>query len=479
MDYPLFISNPSHVWSLEKFVTLYPIPDLITMQAVYLYDLTREIGMLEKEANNYARLANKTCSRMQKAVLGSEACSFSLYRSTVSSPVPKLSYSIPTNLQDIENWEFITSNNNKIYNSKDILGVRTLVKNIRAEVQYVVQKATSLLGLDSDSKVNVQGAFVRHAGMKGREYIMDLEITKNGHVSEKRVYLLFPLNPDPIILDNTEHEVSSKVIEFVVPLNNVDTRLNEFLKMYTDLCLKTSEKCGLNLVVYGKQDTVKSSVEELKRRYPTMKLNVIYNSGKFSRGRALDAGIKQLSSSDLIFICDVDMMIERSFLRHCRRNTIQGSRVYYPEFFRYYDMKYVYKFSTMPKTRSISRREGHWDIYSFGMLCIYKSDFAITDGYDLKIEGWGKEDVLLVKDVMKHKLDVFRAPDPFLTHRFHEKTCSKTLPRDQFAQCQGSKSEDVADKKQLAEYVFYLEKRCKLPIVHNFFQNYLMKMVRI
>ena len=63
---------------------------------------------------------------------------------------------------------------------------------------------------------------------------------------------------------------------------------------------------------------------------------------------------------------------------------------------------------------------------------------------------------------MKHKLDVFRAPDPFLTHRFHEKTCSKTLPRDRFANCHSSKNENVADKQQLAEYVFYLEKKCKI-----------------
>ena len=431
------------------------------MQAVYLYDLAREIGMLEKEANNYAKLANKTCSQMQKALLGSKACSFSLYRSTVSSPVPKLSYSIPTYLQDIEKWEVITSKN-MIYNSKDINGVSTPMKNIHAEVQYVIQKATSLLGLGSNSKVKVQGAFVRHAGMKGKEYIMDLEITKNGHVSEKRVYLLFPLNPDLIFLDSSEHEMSSKMIEFVVPINDVDTRLNEFLKMYTDLCLKTSEKCGLNLVVYGKQNMINNSVEKLKRRYPTKKLNVIYNSGRFSRGRALDVGIKQLSSSDLIFICDVDMMIERGYLRHCRRNTIQGRRVYYPEFFKYYNMKYAYKFSRMPKTRSISRREGHWAIHSFGMLCIYKSDFAITGGFNLKIEGWGSEDVLLAKSVMKHKLDVFRAPDPFLTHRFHEKTCSKTLPQDRLAHCHSATNENVADKSQLAEYVFYLEKKCRI-----------------
>ena len=91
------------------------------------------------------------------------------------------------------------------------------------------------------------------------------------------------------------------------------------------------------------------------------------------------------------------------------------------------------------------------------MVCIFKSDYGRSGGFDLTITGWGGEDVDFFERVLAAEIDVLKAPEPSLSHRYHEKTCSLSLSPSQFAMCVSSRSEGLADRMQLAEYVYYLE----------------------
>lgn len=377
----------------------------------------------------------------------------------------------PQNSTELREWS-VANPNSTYYN--DRLEPREWYDGeLRQEIEILarkglarlnkIERAADKFGNFTDFKVRrVMYGFFRNVGTRGRELILDVETESR---AIKRLYIHRPFLPKPILLEDAGTEAINKTIDFVVPLSNVNNRFAEFMKTYEDLCLKVDERCRLNLVVYGTQDleVIKSNVTLYKNRYPSAQFNVIAGKGVFSRGRALHTGIATLQKSDLAFTCDVDMTINRSFLNRCRRNTIQGKRVYYPEVFKYYDMSYVYRFEAEPKHGyDISRKHGHWCTYGYGMLCMYKSDYDSVSGYDMTIEGWGGEDVQLADDIIKGGYEILRAPDPGLSHRYHPKVCSKELSKGQYSQCLSSRNEDIADRRRLADYIYYLENKCNV-----------------
>ena len=226
--------------------------------------------------------------------------------------------------------------------------------------------------------------------------------------------------------------------------------------MYEEIALRTQESVRLVLSVYGAKDvqSVRSLLAEYRDKYPKAELTVVEGKGEFSRGKALHLGMTQLKADQLAFVCDVDMSVSRGFLERCRKNTMQGKRVYYPEFFKLYNLDYVYRSGDYPNKVSLKRKHGHWSYYSFGMLCIYKSDYTRVGGMNTNIVGWGEEDVKFFEKVVRKKLDVLRAPDTGLSHRWHEKTCPKTLTPVQHTHCLSSRGENLADRIELANYIY-------------------------
>ena len=120
-------------------------------------------------------------------------------------------------------------------------------------------------------------------------------------------------------------------------------------------------------------------------------------------------------------------------------------------------MDYVYHFKRKPRKYTIKREHGHWVVYGYGMVCIFKSDYTAVGGFDTSIVGWGGEDVKLFDRVTSYGLEILKAPDPSLRHHYHDKVCSTSLNAFQFAMCTSSREESLADKEQLGEYVLNLE----------------------
>ena len=472
MDLSLFRSFPTQeTLSLQKFITLSPIKSHAHLLNVFLRDLSREISSIVQLQNLKTHLARSVCSHLPQSSpeLRGRLCTLNFTRSEFLSP--RLHpLSTPSNsLFDVTVWEIVVGN--ALYNSMKVEPVEGLPRVVEQEIQYVVNRSIAIMGGAKDFvPVRLHNVYLYYHGLAGREYILDVEVVERGREgdeeasAEKRVSVVLPHLENLFQVEVRDFPSVGRTVDFVIPLSGVTKRLYDFLTMYEELCLLTAEPCRLNLVVYGHRDhkLIAGQLSALKSKYPDAGLRMVAGSGKFSRGRALNLGLSTLSPSDLVFICDVDMEIEADFLRRCRHNTLRGERVYFPQFFKYYKMEYVYRFTRMPWGRGITRQHGHWATYSYGMLCIYKSDYDAIGGYDSNIEGWGGEDVKFGEHVLGKQLDILRAPDPALSHRYHDKLCSTSLTPQQFAQCISSRNEDLADRTRLAEYIFYLEGRCSI-----------------
>ena len=308
----------------------------------------------------------------------------------------------------------------------------------------------------------IVNGFVRHNGPQGRNYILDLLFTDTStdpyKAVHERITMVRPMAATFLVLPEKSNAYAT--INFIVPLFHVSDRLGEFLIQYEHTVLQRKENARLLLSVYGSEEDITSVQAEVNKytdKWPNARIVVLKGDKNFTRARAVHKGMEYLKDSDLVFICDVDLTIRSDFFTRCRKNAIQGSRVYYPEFFKLYNLDYVYRYSKKPDYIRVARENGHWATYSFGMVCLYKSDYLASGGFNLEIEGWGGEDVDLFLKVLKSSREVMRVPDVGLTHRWHPKICNKSLPPVQLEQCLSSQAENLADRVELARYLLELE----------------------
>ena len=373
---------------------------------------------------------------------------------------------IPKDIHEVQSWDYFDSKS--IYEDKTVEPRKVLAihKYHKQELEDVLLEIVRLANLEYPSPLvfhNLINGYVRHNGLKGNEYIIDAEFTESNNpyvIVQRRFTLLRPLSSS-YVLKSSKNTID-ELVTVLVPISHVTDRLDEFLLMYENIALIEKEHTRLALVVFKEDDNVycKSKIKAISRKYPQSKFMVIQGSGEFARAKALHQGMTVLERNSLVFISDVDMTIDEFFLNRCRRNTIKGKQAYYPEMFKWYNKDYVYKFKWIPHQQKIARDTGHWAYYSYGMLCIYQSDYMTTGGFDTRIVGWGGEDVKFYKAVLKSNLEVIRAPDPGLTHRWHDKKCVY-IDHKRYQNCLSSKAEMLADRKELAQYIFEIEEKKK------------------
>ena len=366
----------------------------------------------------------------------------------------------PTSKFDLQSWQYFDKT--AVYRDDyvNMAHWRHANRHIDSEIETVLAYATKLVGQELKRRLkmtDLTSGYMRHNPTRGYEYIIDARYRDTckhcvGKPFSRRVSFVRPLS-DPVVVPDLP--VSKQVVNVVVPISNVNQRFSEFMENFEHAFLNGGDAVHLLFVVYQDDISGLENILKLYRsRHKRAKMSLVQGKGMFSRGRALHYGISSLKENDLIFICDVDITIEHSFMDRCRKNTVQGERVFYPVVFKQYNAKYTHTQNLKPGKASINRKNGHWFYYSYGMLCIYKSDYTAVGGLDIEIEGWGLEDVLLYEAILKAKLEVLKVPDPALTHRWHESRCPSTLTNKQHSDCLGSLYEGVADKKELAQYIY-------------------------
>ena len=457
----------------KRSLTLYPIRDAVHMNNVHLFFKIRRVEELKRKLAIAEKSAHEVCTSL---------CNDSHLVPTIKEYASQCNGSTMIKHQQISHYSysqpFIQSNPAEViryihidtdleycHDDEKSQPRLKISSDLADELQYVVSEASDIINKEEDADFKFkkfENGYVRYSNTRGREYILDLVLSGKQGTIQRRIHLLRNKQPSLIVLPDSGEASRNVRVNFIVPFTQFIDRFNEFLVMYESICLKTRENVRLVLAVYGKEDVkyVSETVTRYKEKYPHMEYEIVQEDKRFSRGRAKALGMSILNETELAFICDVDMTIQPGFLSHCRMNAIQGVRVYFPECFKFYDMDYVYKLSRpLPSGKfDIQRKHGHWAAYGVGMLCIYKSDYVAVGGFDTSIEGWGGEDVDLYNKVAR-MYEILKAPDPTLSHRFHDKHCNSDLSPIQFNSCISSREESIADKKELTEYVFYLERK--------------------
>ena len=460
---------------LSHALVVYPIRYPKYMYRVYSY-------FLELAYNNSMRSAESSINRMREAHpfipthlrspfkpgtktndnFKTEANTFTeTPPTTATSSIAIRPRHVPKNKFEINYWEYF--NQTRLMGIHQLQPSRGIIGGIREEARYALTKAIHMVndGLIPEQKFifdKLENGYRRVDPMRGSEFILDFVFRKstdhNARI-RKRVSILRPFHDHVVQVPALETKAT---VNFVVTLSGLSSRLEQFLANYGKNILLSYEHVSLTVVLYSGPDAaqVHSIVNKFSLDHPSASISVVDTEGEFARGVGLDRGVQQFKDDELLFFVDVDLQIDHSFLHRCRLNTIRGKQVYFPIFFKLYNLDFVSKYYKGNESQFLSRHNGHWAHYSYGMVCIYASDYRHSGGFNVDMRGWGEEDVDFLSRVMKHGLEVFRVPDPGLVHLWHRKTCNKSTVSTQeaYLHCLQSKGENLADRTELAQYVF-------------------------
>lgn len=368
---------------------------------------------------------------------------------------------VPKNKFEINNWEYF--NQTRLMTVFHESPARGIIGGTREEARFALTKAIYVINQGRNQKERyvfdkLENGYHRVDPMRGSEFILDFVFRKSSNHNvriKKRVGILRPFHETIIPVDTPE---VLPTVNFVTVLSGLNHRLETFLAKYEKNVLLPGEDATLTIVLFDGPDApkVRSIIESYTAQYKTAKITIIDTEGEFARGVGLHKGIEQFKNEELVFVVDIDLDISTNFLQRCRLNTIRGKQVYFPIFFKLYNPEFVSQYHRGNSSMRIARHNGHWAHYSYGMLCIYGSDYQKAGGFDNAMRGWGEEDVDFMNRVLEKGMEIFRAPDPGLVHNWHRKVCDKATVSNPVAydHCLMSKGENLADRIELAQYVF-------------------------
>jgi len=413
---------------------------------------------------------------------------------------PAVNSYVPNLPADVIGWEFV---NSKIISSHLNVNPRKGLKSARkdslddvvSETMDIINKNSRQKGRSIDFKEVLYG-YLNVDPLNGPSFILDILLTyrkhkgKNVNVPVRRHAYLhqsflktqFIESPWTSAYDETNGEISSHIfrplrggsengnldklhetIHFILPLAGKVKEFQRFMSIYEQICLSRKENAQMHIVLFTK-NSAPNEIEDIlniagkyQKKYGSDQIEVIEADGDFARAKALDLGSKQCAMDDLLFCVDVDIILTREALTRIRLNTVQSTQVYYPIVFSQYDPQVICENVSLDRckinTLNFTAIMGYWRQFGYGIAAMYRSDLEKVGGYDVSIQGWGKEDVDLFEKFVTSNLTIFRAVDTGMIHAFHAVTCDINLEPSQFQMCVGSKATILASQHQLAQMV--------------------------
>ena len=239
-------------------------------------------------------------------------------------------------------------------------GQRKESRTIKTDRRHIVQAQNSALELINFNTTHsltqehmVDGVYRVdiNVGVEYEMYFRNPKSNKYTVVQLQRSLTAF----EPVLPAESNRD-PNELINLVLPLSGRFERFQQFLEMFTEVCIKTDGNVFLTVVLYGAKDfdRVRARLKNLETTYSFKQYQLIMRDKPFSRGRTLHDGVMYWNGKTdnvLMFFCDVDITFSAEFLRRCRIYTEPEKRVYYPMVFSLYNPRNVYEDGNIPSTQ--------------------------------------------------------------------------------------------------------------------------------
>ena len=347
-------------------------------------------------------------------------------------------------------WNFIFQN--IVYSENQ--APRSISKPLQKSINKIVYQVVGKINKDAREKGrtieyrDLYYVYVNHDPVYGNSYILDIllvykkftgkqmTVKVRRHVFVREVLVNLHVKqitdsdsnlpssmPAVVASDTPSYYVDGRrpiTVLFTVAGDNKISAVQRFFKDFEREVLLKMDPVKLVIVVFRENvhdnrifALINSLVKSLEKDYPGVSLTVVEKTAMFSRGVGLTIGLNACDDDDLIFIVDVDISFNSIALENVRRFTVEGQSVYFPIIFS-----------------EFRDGGGFWRSFGYGIMSGYKKDIVSAGGYDVAIQGWGKEDVDLYEKLLKSEIHVIRGTDTHILHKYHKVRAHNHLCRN-------------------------------------------------
>lgn len=371
------IVDPRNKKPLENSLTVYPITDPKLMYNVHQLVTSKRLNNSQHEIQELKMTVDRMSERLPQT--------------DIKSYHDKESNDVISSEDDVAAWKLI--NHNMLMScveNNPASKIQTLWKN---ELDILSSKAMEYLNSreeDTYSFKRMVNVYWRVNPLLGTEYILDFEVKLKGTESDynapsksfrttlTRLYNEPEGNPILPGADTSRHVcigvlVTSDLVEkfqgFMSMLEKVLEENQRFDLIVVEMRSTTETHHRSNSLM-----SPKSIVSLYENKYPKASFKVIDSPNILSRSHGISLLVRELRPNDLVFISDLDLEFDTSFLARCRNYPLQGRQVFFPIPFSKMDPSLVASMNHTMLQNTITQHSGHWLVNSYSTTCIYAVD---------------------------------------------------------------------------------------------------------
>lgn len=358
------IIDPKNKVVLNRALTVYPVSDFKLMYNIHQLVVGRRLNESQHLVQELKQTANQMTALLPRSETGHAQSDANTLKSRA----------------DIVSWQLI-SNSRLMVQESDDPAIKT-PELWKQEVEVLSSRAVEYLSVLQEEQPLVLHKIVniywRHHPIKGVEYIVDFEAESqqedNPTFSRFCAYLSRSYSPLQVSPLQPQVKESKRVtIALVVTADQLDT-LETFMKQ---LARVLDQDQRLDLIVVrmrterdrqqAKKDTTDSALDTLLHSYETKYLRASFTAVDspyiLSRSHGLALVLHEIKPTDILFLADLYLTFNTSFLERCRSLPLQGQQAYYP-----------IPFAMNSNGIAVSSELGHWLVKSHGVGCVYAAD---------------------------------------------------------------------------------------------------------
>ncbi|XP_019864255.1 PREDICTED: N-acetyl-beta-glucosaminyl-glycoprotein 4-beta-N-acetylgalactosaminyltransferase 1-like [Amphimedon queenslandica] len=308
-----------------------------------------------------------------------------------------------------ESGIFPWDENKYVYNNKERFGNRRITESVAQSVLLLYRKEFSKFYTNRKVK-GIHYLVETKDQSYGSRFLLEMDIQlENGDTMQTSEYVYLPNKKRGRLCHTLNFQWKRNInVYIVVSVKDLGEWIKHLIHNMVDIYHATNDKHFQLVIVDYSSDDIDITKELLESSLPHWK--VISLEGPFSRSAGLQAGVDYASDNNsIVMTIDMHLTLPLDFIDSVRKHTIEGKMAYAPMFFK------------LSEGFSENNVDGYWQIGTFGLFGMFKSDWERVGGFDVinyKYR-WGGEDWDLLDRVVSIGIEVFRVRPPGLFHYYH------------------------------------------------------------
>lgn len=458
------IIDPRNTAALTHALTIYPVADPKLMYNIHQLVVSKRLN----DSQYFAQELKQTVDTMAAFLPHSEGNYAHGNNEVVKSR------------EDIEPWQLITDNKLMVRNSNN--PASKIPQFWKRELDMVTGGVMGYLtSIHDDQQLKfsrVVNAYWRLHPLTGMQYIIDFE-AKPSQADQPPIRFFAKLwhsyNPPEVSPIQPQVKSSKRVTIAIVMTGELEQELKAFMMRLSQVLVQ-DQRLDLIVVIMrtegDRQVSKKSALEtsnlesilhSYQTRYLRASFKIISSPYILSRAYGLALVLHEVRPTDILFLSDLHLSFDASFLDRCRNIPLQGQQVYYPIPFANESLETGVFNSTR---RSLLPQSGHWLVKSYGVSCMYAAD-VLSSTQQAGGKGVPKEVDTdeLYQGLLEKEYEVIRSVDSGLWRKQPDNSasaCELELVGEEQEPCKiahGYSYHQIRLRTQLSQMLFDHEKK--------------------